>query len=56
MISFCFSCSLECWKVHRSQKCEKPPTEENNLGSSLDDFIFNTEDTVPVEKLKLLGK
>lgn len=52
----CYSCSLKCWNVHRDQKCEKFQQEDIRVESTLEHYQFKTEDTVPFETLKLLGK
>jgi hypothetical protein len=53
-----FSCSVACWKTHKAEDCtpislveSKPEiTSEQNHS-----YNFPTEDTVPLEKLQLLG-
>jgi hypothetical protein len=58
-VKFCliFSCSLNCWKEHKKIKCEyaslPEKTEVTNIGSQ--EYKHQTEDTVPLDKLKLLG-
>ncbi|KAK7791851.1 hypothetical protein R5R35_011053 [Gryllus longicercus] len=49
-------CSLSCWKNHKSKECVPPATngyiEEEKICPKK--YEFETEDTVPVEKLALL--
>lgn len=53
-----FSCSLNCWKEHQKVKCEsvsltKNTEEKIKIGSQ--EYEHQTEDTVPLDRLKLLG-
>lgn len=62
MSKICYSCSVLCFKQHKSEECSAPTSKveekktENFIGESLYLFNFPTEDTVPLEKLQLLGK
>ncbi|XP_065215886.1 zinc finger HIT domain-containing protein 3 [Planococcus citri] len=47
-------CSLKCWKSHSSQNCEPFKETLPLRESTLENFMYKTEDTVPPEKLKLL--
>jgi hypothetical protein len=56
---FNFSCSLDCWKEHRKIKCEPVPSpinvgEEGTIKHS-QEYKYQTEDTVSLDRLKLLG-
>lgn len=54
-----FSCSLDCWKEHRKIKCEPIPSpknlEEEGILKHSQEYKYQTEDTVPLERLRLLG-
>lgn len=54
-----FSCSLNCWKEHRKIKCESVSlpknTEEKVTKIGSQEYEHQTEDTVPLDRLKLLG-
>ncbi|XKL61126.1 hypothetical protein PGB90_008183 [Kerria lacca] len=47
-------CSINCWTIHKKQECTKLEKENPNANSTLEYYSFKTEDTVPIEKLKLL--
>ncbi|PSN44376.1 Zinc finger HIT domain-containing protein 3 [Blattella germanica] len=49
-------CSLDCWKEHKKVECKFVPKEQENVdaGSSHHNYMFETEDTVPLDKLRLL--
>lgn len=58
-ITFCFSCSVACYKIHKENPCTAPtpPNVEPDITKrSSFKYEYPTEDTVPLEKLKLLGK
>nr|CAD7598904.1 unnamed protein product [Timema genevievae] len=51
-------CSVVCWKSHKSGSCQESP-EENITGMGSEEiappsYRYETEDTVPMHKLKLL--
>ncbi|XP_022125379.1 zinc finger HIT domain-containing protein 3 [Pieris rapae] len=48
-------CSVQCCKLHKSKPC-LPPSELQEIPpcKNKPDYEFPTEDTVPIEKLKLL--
>jgi predicted GH43/DUF377 family glycosyl hydrolase len=54
-----FSCSLNCWKEHQKIKCESVSlsknTEDEISKMSSREYEHQTEDTVPLDRLKLLG-
>jgi len=54
-----FSCSLDCWKEHGKTKCDliSPPknAEEEITVKNSKEYEYETEDTVPLDRLKLLG-
>lgn len=50
-------CSIDCYKSHKTRNCESPKTQEMNDTEDAKGAVkydFPTEDTVPIEKLKLL--
>ena len=51
------SCSLKCWRTHRDGECR--PAEEKSSScpkeGTLEYYSFPTNDTIPLETLKLLG-
>lgn len=54
-----FSCSLNCWNEHKTVECSTTVTEkvQEKVDSEFRSlYNFPTEDTVPLEKLELLGK
>lgn len=53
-----FSCSLNCWNEHKTVECSTvtEKVQEKVDSEFLSLYNFPTEDTVPLEKLKLLGK
>lgn len=57
---YTYSCSIECCKNHKLNKCEESITDNQNNQStdeSLEkkfEYNFPTEDTVPLDKLQLL--
>lgn len=54
---YCFSCSLNCWNEHKTVECSPAVEKKERIESQvLNSYNFPTEDTVPLEKLKLLGK
>lgn len=55
---YCFSCSLNCWNDHKTVECSTviEKVQEKVDSELLSLYNFPTEDTVPLEKLKLLGK
>lgn len=55
---YCFSCSLNCWNEHKTVECSTviEKVQEKVDSELLSLYNFPTEDTVPLEKLKLLGK
>lgn len=52
-------CSLECWKEHRAVKCESlsipERTDEEVSKKDSQEYEYPTEDTIPMDKLKLLA-
>lgn len=53
-----YSCSVPCCKQHKLKPCSPPPPPLNNGEDQKDlqiTYDFPTEDTVPLEKLLLLG-
>lgn len=52
---YCFSCSATCCKSHKSVGCEPPPAKVPTESREPVKYNFPTEDTVPLEKLELLG-
>lgn len=56
MCFFVFSCSLNCWKTHSAQDCQPLKVSSPLKESTLENYMYRTEDTVPPEKLELLGK
>lgn len=53
-----FSCSLNCWKEHQKVKCESvslPEKTEEEIRIGSQKYEHQTEDTVPLDRLKLLG-
>ncbi|KAJ1531840.1 hypothetical protein ONE63_000491 [Megalurothrips usitatus] len=55
-------CSIPCWKTHKSDRCSKESTasvsihtEDVNSNPKKATYLFPTADTVPPEKLQLLG-
>ncbi|XP_050067754.1 zinc finger HIT domain-containing protein 3 [Anopheles maculipalpis] len=59
---FLHYCSVVCYKKHQEQPCEPPPAalgteatvQEGRVPKKI--ILFSTIDTVPVEKLELLGQ
>ena len=52
-----WSCSLPCFTVHKATPCEKPaPPAQPVSSTKLPQYQFSTKDTVPPERLQLLGK
>ncbi|XP_021185441.3 zinc finger HIT domain-containing protein 3 [Helicoverpa armigera] len=49
-------CSVPCYKTHKQTPCTPPdpPTPANESDDKEIEYDYPTEDTVPVEKLKLL--
>ncbi|XP_075977993.1 zinc finger HIT domain-containing protein 3 [Anticarsia gemmatalis] len=50
-------CSVPCYKEHKQQPCSpppEPPKQTNNTAQPEREYEYPTEDTVPIEKLKLL--
>ena len=50
---------MPCYKSHKQTPCSPPPESPKLTNDSNDkerEYDYPTEDTVPVEKLKLLGK
>jgi hypothetical protein len=53
-----FSCSLNCWKEHQKIKCESvslPKNTDEEIKTGSQEYKHQTEDTVPLDRLKLLG-
>ncbi|XP_008547006.1 zinc finger HIT domain-containing protein 3 [Microplitis demolitor] len=50
-----FYCSATCCKSHKSVGCEPPPAKVPTESREPVKYNFPTEDTVPLEKLELLG-
>lgn len=49
-------CSLPCFTVHKATPCEKPaPPAQPVSSTKLPQYQFSTKDTVPPERLQLLG-
>ncbi|XP_023710869.1 zinc finger HIT domain-containing protein 3 isoform X5 [Cryptotermes secundus] len=51
------SCSLNCWKEHQKIKCESvslPNNTEEEIRIGSQKYEHQTEDTVPLDRLKLL--
>ncbi|CAH0395012.1 unnamed protein product [Bemisia tabaci] len=46
-------CSGDCWNEHKTTKCEPPPQPMEECKKRTE-YFFETEDTVPLEKLELL--
>ncbi|KAF9822632.1 hypothetical protein SFRURICE_012411 [Spodoptera frugiperda] len=50
-------CSVSCYKIHKETPCsppQEPPKETNYSNTKEIEYDYPTEDTVPIEKLKLL--
>ncbi|XP_067008974.1 zinc finger HIT domain-containing protein 3 [Anabrus simplex] len=50
-------CSLGCWKSHKESSCSHQRKENDEPNISIEkkeEYYFQTEDTVPIEKLQLL--
>lgn len=50
---------MSCYKIHKETPCsppQEPPKETNYSNTKEIEYDYPTEDTVPIEKLKLLGK
>lgn len=51
------SCSVTCCKKHREDNCDVVKKENvNELHAQCSEIKYPTADTVPLQKLKLLGK
>lgn len=51
------SCSVACCRLHKETLCTPPPAPvQENAKEPTVEYDFPTEDTVPTQKLKLLGK
>lgn len=49
---------MTCFKEHKQTPCAKPsepPRELDSLKEPTSEYDYPTEDTVPLDKLKLLG-
>jgi hypothetical protein len=50
---------LDCWKEHRKVKCEPVQSpknlEDEGTVKNSHEYKYQTEDTVPLDRLKLLG-
>ncbi|XP_038209673.1 zinc finger HIT domain-containing protein 3 [Zerene cesonia] len=47
-------CSVNCCKRHKESSCSPPSIPEETQKETIPNYEFPTEDTVPVDKLKLL--
>ncbi|XP_023710867.1 zinc finger HIT domain-containing protein 3 isoform X3 [Cryptotermes secundus] len=57
IIMYSYCCSLNCWKEHQKIKCESvslPNNTEEEIRIGSQKYEHQTEDTVPLDRLKLL--